>query len=215
MRLSHIVVLAALTSVAPFSPALAASRFSLFALRAPQQTNEADGIYRRARRALDQKNYDDANKLFESILTRFPKSTYAPDALYWKAFALYRLGSLQAAQAALETQAQRYPDAPTREDAGPLLITIKGELAKRGATNARRDVDNVASAAASTATSAPSATSASAATTASGACEDMDMRIAALDALMQMDADRAMPILKKVLQRRDECSTKLRQSAVF
>jgi len=45
--------------------------------------------------------------------------------------------------------------------------------------------------------------------------DDNDDRIAALNALMQMDADRAMPILKKVLERRDACSAGLRRKAVF
>ena len=45
--------------------------------------------------------------------------------------------------------------------------------------------------------------------------EDNDDRIAALNALLQMDADRAMPILKKVLERRDPCSVALRRKAVF
>ena len=55
---------------------------------------------------------------------------------------------------------------------------------------------------------------------ASSACtneddEDSDMRIAALNALLQMDSDRAMPILKQVLARRDACSEVLRRKAVF
>jgi len=45
--------------------------------------------------------------------------------------------------------------------------------------------------------------------------DDDDDRIAALNALMQMDADRAMPILTKVLERRDPCSVELRRKAVF
>ncbi len=45
--------------------------------------------------------------------------------------------------------------------------------------------------------------------------EDGDERIAALNALLQMDATRAMPILKKVLARRDACSENLRSKAVF
>ena len=45
--------------------------------------------------------------------------------------------------------------------------------------------------------------------------EESDMRIAALNALMQMEADRAMPILKKVLARRDACSETLRRKAIF
>ena len=45
--------------------------------------------------------------------------------------------------------------------------------------------------------------------------DDDDERIAALNALIQMDADRAMPILTKVLERRDPCSVGLRRKAVF
>jgi PBS lyase HEAT-like repeat. len=41
------------------------------------------------------------------------------------------------------------------------------------------------------------------------------MRVAALNALMQMDADQALPVLKKVLARRDACSESLRRKAVF
>jgi len=40
-------------------------------------------------------------------------------------------------------------------------------------------------------------------------------KVAALNALLQMDADRAMPILTKVLERRDACSAGLRRKAVF
>ena len=45
--------------------------------------------------------------------------------------------------------------------------------------------------------------------------DDDDERIAALNALMQMDSERAMPILKKVLERRDPCSYVLRRKAVW
>lgn len=45
--------------------------------------------------------------------------------------------------------------------------------------------------------------------------DDDDERIAALNALLQMDAARAMPILSKVLDRRDACAAGLRRKAVF
>lgn len=44
---------------------------------------------------------------------------------------------------------------------------------------------------------------------------DDDERVIALNALQQMDAARAMPLLRKVLARRDECSETLRRRAVF
>jgi HEAT repeat protein len=44
---------------------------------------------------------------------------------------------------------------------------------------------------------------------------DDDERMAALNALLQMDADRALPLLRTVLARRDACSEALRSKAVF
>lgn len=48
-------------------------------------------------------------------------------------------------------------------------------------------------------------------------CEGVidDERIEALNALMQMNGDQALPILRRVLQRRDKCSEILRRKAVF
>src|SRR5688500_8704611 len=190
-RVFHIVVLCAATS-------LAATPGAAHALPRPPlqaQADPADSLYRRARRALDDKSYDAAARLFDSIVTRYPRSVYTPDALYWKGFALYRNGNLDAAVTALEAQAERYPNAPTRADAAPLLIVLKGELAKRGDQTARREVDSAAAS--------------------GGACEDMEVRIAALDALQQMDSERVLPLLRRILARRDECAAPLRKNALF
>lgn len=46
-------------------------------------------------------------------------------------------------------------------------------------------------------------------------CEGDEIRHAAMQALMQMDSDRALPILRRVLERRDECSAPLRKQAIF
>jgi TolA-binding protein len=48
-------------------------------------------------------------------------------------------------------------------------------------------------------------------------CEDVigDDRIEALNALMQMNSDQALPVLRRVLERRDRCSEVLRRKAVF
>lgn len=47
------------------------------------------------------------------------------------------------------------------------------------------------------------------------ACSDNELGLAALDAVLQMDSDRAMPILRRVLERDDGCSEELRRKAVF
>ena len=193
MRPFYIVVLCAGATIA------SGARVALAAPAIPlqqAQSDAADAVYGRARRALDERNYDAAAKLFNSIITQYPKSVYAPDALYWKGFAHYRAGNLDSAKAALETQAERFPNATTRADAAPLLIVVKGELAKRGNAAARRDVDSAAS-------------------TTSGACSNTEVQSAALDALQQMDPDRVLPLLRKVMARRDECSAPLRKNALF
>jgi HEAT repeat protein len=183
MRLFHIMVLSATLAL----PSAASSMSA--------QSPPADSVYTLGRRMLDDKNYDAAARVFDQLLQGYPRSVYAPDALYWKGFALYRNGSLDAAQTALEAQASRFPNAPTRADAAALLIQVKGELARRGDAAARRDVDSAASS--------------------SNACDDMEVRIAALDALQQMDSERVLPLLRRVMQRRDSCSERLRKNALF
>jgi len=161
----------------------------------------ADSLYRAARDALNRNDYTRAADLFRKIRDTYPKSQYTPDAYYWEAFALYRRGGtsdLNTALASLEQQEKKYPKAATRGDARSLTTRIRSELAKRGDPDQRFRVDSEAKAAAQ------------------GCPDDEDdVRIEALNGLLQMDADRAMPILKKVLARRDACSEVLRRKAVF
>ena len=195
------------------------------------QADVADSVYRAARQALNRNDYDQAARLFRSIRERYPKSTYVPNAYYWEAFALYRTGSddnLRTARTALETQANQYPKATTRRDAAVLLRRVQGELARRGdqpaATAIAQDVDELTSPRAEAAASRAARAEARAASAAArGArpsddrnCDDEDdIRIAALNAVLQMDPDRAVPLLKTVLARRDEGSACLRRKAVF
>jgi HEAT repeat protein len=45
--------------------------------------------------------------------------------------------------------------------------------------------------------------------------EQAETQLAALNALLHMNSERAIPVLEKVMARRDECSTPLRRRAVF
>lgn len=158
----------------------------------------ADGLYRSARDALNRRDYAGAARLFQRIRREHPRSRYTPDALYWEAFARYRTGApaeLRTALGALDTQRTRYPRASTRGDADELAARIRGELARRGDTDAARQVERSAALAARS-------------------CGD-DAEVASLNALMRMSPDRALPVLERVLARRDECSVELRKKAVF
>jgi HEAT repeat protein len=167
-----------------------------------EEAGPADSLYRLGRDAINAGNFRRAAALFAEISAKYPKSEYAPDAPYWRAFALYKVGredELRDALRALDAQQSLFPKAATIADARDLRIRIRGALAQQG------DVE-----------------SAEAVTRAAGQnrpCvrddNDSEMRAAAMNALLQMNAENALPIIKQVLQKRDECSVALREKAVF
>jgi HEAT repeat protein len=196
------------------------------------QGDAADSVYRAARQALNDNNYDRAAELFKSLRDKYPRSSHVPNTYYWQAFALYRAGSedqLRTAREALQTQARRYPNATTRRDAEALLRRVEGSLAQLG------DEDATASTIAAGDVVVPpvavqpgqpaqtpqpviaAAPRPGRSRSSDSRCDDDDddIRIAALNAVLQMDADRAVPLLKTVLARRDEGSACLRRKAVF
>lgn len=157
----------------------------------------ADSLYRAARDALANGDYRRAATMFGDLQRRWPDSGYAGDALYWRAFALYKLNGtdeLRTARQALSLQGTRYAKAATREDARTLDTRICGELARRGDAKCGEAIADSAR---------------------SPCAGDQDMKLAALNALMNMRPEQAMPILKTVLAKRDQCSATLRRKAVF
>ena len=111
--------------------------------RAPWlQGDPADSVYRAAREALNRRDYRKAADLFAQIPERFPRSGYAPDAFYWQAFALYRLGESPsfAPRSTRSPAARALPDAATKGDAAALEQRIQGELARRGDAAAAEEV---------------------------------------------------------------------------
>jgi HEAT repeat protein len=234
---------------------------------APADTG--DTLWRRGRIAISDEAWSNAAEAFRSLVERYPRSSYAGDALYWEAFALQRLGrssDLRRAVRALERQKEDYPRAATYAsgESSTLLARVNGRLARGGDHEAALSVAELASEVAEvTAASVQTALTAAAAEIArarpeierqmaevqrglsrteremsqreremsqreremergrSGdlpeGCEDNedDERVEALNALLQMNAEQALPILKKVLDRRDKCSEVLRRKAVF
>ena len=167
---------------------------------APQ--DPADSLYREARKALSNDSYRRAADIFRRIRDQYPKSTYTPDAPYWEAFALQRLGNsndLRAAQEALNYQEKQFPKATTRSDAAALASRIEGMQARGGDARAALTLYGKASSASD------------------DGCprQSEDDRVDALNALMQVDAERAIPILKKVLARREPCTQIMRRTAVW
>ena len=171
------------------------------------KADPADSLYRLAREAMSRGDYKRAAEIFHRIPERYPQSAYASQSIYYEAFALYRSGGdddLSTARDRLKQLKQR--DAKIWKSDGAVLLTrVCGELAKRGDEDCAADIEKTAQ------TDRPAQGSKSC----PSEDDENDDRIAALNALLQMDAERAMPILKKVLERRDPCSAGLRRQALF
>ncbi|MCA9737965.1 MAG: HEAT repeat domain-containing protein [Gemmatimonadota bacterium] len=164
-----------------------------------------DSLYRRARSALNRREFEAAATQFQELRRRFPSSAFTPDTYYYEAFALYRLGqersgarareSHQRALELLDRQAAEHGSAGTLPDARALRGRIQGELARLGDARSRDAVLDRAQ----------------------QACDrsDQELRAAALSALLNMDEERALPILREVLANRDACGAELRAQAIF
>lgn len=186
----------------------------------------ADSLYRVAREALNRGEYKRAADLFREVQRRYPQSQYVADAMYYQAFSLSRTGNerdLRTALDVLQEQQRRFPQAASGGDAGTLAVRIQGALAHRGDPEAMKAVLDAAGSGAGAGSGSGAGTSSASSGSGAGgrtaACpsedDENDMRIAALNALLQMDSERAVPILKQVLAKRDECSVALRRKAVF
>jgi HEAT repeat protein len=175
----------------------------------------ADSLYRVARQSLNAGEYRRAAQLFAQINRQFPTSQYRADATYWRAFALYRIGGLadlhEALQALDSAGTSRAVATTTVRTVGPggaffvrsdeesavLAMRIRGALAARGDATAAAQIAKTADGNAT-------------------ACDDEDaeLRIEALNALVQMDPKNADPAIAKVLARRDSCAAPLRRGAI-
>ena len=222
----------------------------------PDQNTPGDSLYRAGQTALNRGQYQRAVDTYRELRRRYPRHARVGDALYWEAFALYRLGgstNLRVARERLKTQENDYPRASTRSDAGSLRVRVERDLARVGDAEARAWLDAqgatlataeggsagsansdavIASAEAGTAAAEARAARDAARSAARGAREARNGRgendlpqgcdrdkyeeqMMAVQALMTMDHERSVPILKRVMARRDECSAPVRRQAVF
>jgi HEAT repeat protein len=205
--ITKFIVAAALVLSASFENIHPGSERGAYATLPPApygQAGPADSLYRLGRDAISNENWRAAARYFAQISERYPRSEYAADAPYWRAFALYRSGStedLREALKSLETQQSKFPKAGTIKDGQALAVRVRGQLARQG------DVD------------AAEKLSRDQAEAQKRPCvrddNDSEVRAAAMNALLQMDAEGALPIIKQVLAKKDECSVALREKAVF
>ena len=174
----------------------------------------ADSLYRLARDVVIRGDWGRAARLFADIQKNYPKSAYEKDAQYWEAYARYKIGTtdeLHQAARILEPLASRLT--PTDEsyrrfgfangrtsdnDILSLYARINGQLAQRGDADAAAKISKAAS-------------------NQGTPCDqdDMQVRTEALSALAQTDPAQALPLLKRVLDHKDDCTATLRRNAVL
>lgn len=172
--------------------------------------DRADSLYRVGKTAIDNRDYRRAATVLQQIAERYPSADRAGDALYWRSWALYQLGTttsnrgdLEEALAAMERYQTNYgKNAKMAGDATDLYGRIRSAQAQLGDARAAGEV-------------VQRAESARQPRACTGTDADEQMRTAALDGLLSMNSEDAVPILKDVLKQRDACRIPLRKHAVF
>jgi HEAT repeat protein len=205
------------------------------------QGRAEDSLWRAGRYAIADEEWDKAIDIFARIRSRYPRSAYVGDSYYWQAHALYNKGSNSARRQAvtlLDRQLDEHASARTSGEARSLRARINGQLAQGGDEAAAAAISKIAgdavtlglNAAAQAlgevsrelgstarAGTASGSNRGSRASTQSTRCkeDEDDERVMALNALLQMNSDDALPLLKQVLAQRGTCSEVLRRKAVF
>jgi HEAT repeat protein/TolA-binding protein len=193
------------------------------------QGDPADSAYRAAHDALNRGDYGRAARMFSDIRQKYPKSDYLNDSMYYEAYARYKIGTtdeLHTAAKLLEPMATKIMNSSNTSSAsspsGTTLVTLsygnsryafRGRGARDGEVAALYNRINGALAMRGDRDAADKVSKAAA----QGICdnEDIQVKVEALSALSQMDPATAMPLLRKVLDRKDACSSELRRRAVF
>ncbi len=172
--------------------------------------DSADSLYRAGQAALSDRDYRRAAALFKQVVDKYPKSDRAGDSLYWRSYALYMAGNdarnksdLDAALSGLQTYQRTYAQSGSMGgDAADLAGRIRAAQARLGDANATvaivQDANHLRTE-----------------QSCAGSNTDEEMRMAAMDGLLSMSSEDAVPILKDVLKQRDACRIELRKKAVW
>ena len=172
---------------------------ALLPLASWRPQDPADSLWRAAREAVNRGDHERAAALYQQIRTssRYARSEYRAAAYYWEAYARHRIGSdrqLRTALRVLSALKRNHPRYEGMKEAQRLEATINSQLAQQGDETAAKVVRKVARDGAQ-----------------NHQCDETQMY--ALEALIHMPSAEALPLLKRVMQRRD-CE-EMRVKAVF
>lgn len=158
-----------------------------------QQASKEDELYNQGQTALNESRWNDALDKFEQVLKL--KGSRSEGAMYWKAVSLNKLGRAQEALDTINELLRQHRDGRYSKDARALQIEIQGPKSSEGGVQINAKT--------------PRGSGDSDATCG----EDQDLKLLALNRLMDRDEERAIPLLEKFLQ--NAGCKKLRQRALF
>jgi HEAT repeat protein len=142
----------------------------------PQSANDKEeDAYNVAQDALNQGEYDDAIRGFDSVIRM--RARRADAAMYWKAYALNKAGNRAQSLAAIAELRKGFPQSKYVRDAGALEVEIKGAAVNPNDLG------------------------------------DEETKLMALNALMNSDPEKAVPLLDKIIH--GNSSPKLKDKALF
>src|SRR5678816_4759846 len=87
---------------------------------------DATTVFRSARDLITDGDWDKAQSKFDEYITSFPNEKNIDAALYWKAYADFKLTQYNRCRSALDVLLAKYPDSNWRDDARVLLAQVPG-----------------------------------------------------------------------------------------
>jgi hypothetical protein len=147
------------------------------------QFDRARDLYSRGLAALDERDYDRALRDFDQYYKSAAdkKEARADGALYWKAYAMNKLGRRDDALAMLAQLEKSYPSSRWLNDAKALQLEVRQASGQGGSPESQTDED---------------------------------LKLLAINSLMNTDAERVVPLLEKLLAD-PKASPRLKSRALF
>ena len=155
--------------------------------------------YREAQRALDRGEWEQASRLFAKIAEG--KTDEADAALYWKAYSDWKQMKKKESIEELRHLVAAYPKSAWVDDAKALEVEIRGGKSVGGGS------------AAGAGSSAGAGRGAGVESRSGVSSEDEELKLYALDGLMQVEPEKAVPVLEKLLA--GNSSEKIKARALF
>lgn len=157
--------------------------------------DDFDRAMDRGHEALDRADYRDAARAFDTARDVADDEASRAEATYWHAFALQRKGSKRdlrrAAEDLISLQELELNESLLNE-VRSLAVRVQGELARQGDAEAARELAEVAE-----------------------DQGDIELKLAAMQAMMHMKPARALPLVKEILGNRKPGTAELRRQAMF